>query len=295
MKLSVFSGAATALVTPMNKDGSINYQTFGKLIEHQIENKIDAIVVCGTTGEASTLSEVEHYNLLRYAVTRVNRRVKVIAGVGSNDTEKAKRLTLQAKKCDVDALLCVTPYYNKTTQNGLITHYNTIADTTDLPLILYNVPSRTGMNILPQTYKELSKHPNIVATKEANDDILQIEKTMFLCGNELTVFTGNDHQILPVLALGGHGVISVVSNILPLKVSELCRLFFDRKIKESQMIMLSLIPIIEAIFSEVNPIPIKASLNMLGFDVGECRMPLSTAKELTKEKIFPLLKGFNLL
>ena len=174
MKLSVFRGAATALVTPMNKDGSINYQEFGKLIEYQINNKIDAIVVCGTTGEASTLSEAEHYNLLRYAVTRVNNRVKVIAGVGSNDTEKAKRLTLQAKKCDVDALLCVTPYYNKTTQNGLIEHYNIIADTTDLPLILYNVPSRTGLNILPQTYKELSKHPNIVAAKEANGDISSV-------------------------------------------------------------------------------------------------------------------------
>ncbi len=295
MKLSVFRGAATALVTPMNKDGSINYQEFGKLIEHQINNKIDAIVVCGTTGEASTLSEAEHYNLLRYAVTRVNNRVKVIAGVGSNDTEKAKRLTLQAKKCDVDALLCVTPYYNKTTQNGLIKHYNIIADTTDLPLILYNVPSRTGLNILPQTYKELSKHPNIVATKEASDDIMQIEKTMFLCGDDLNVFTGNDHQILPVLSLGGNGVISVVSNILPLETSEVCRLFFNNEINKSKELMLSLIPMIEAVFSEVNPIPIKLALNIIGFNVGDCRMPLCKAKESTKEKISVLLKEFNLV
>ena len=295
MKLSVFSGVATALVTPMNKDGSINYQEFGKLIEYQIKNNINALVICGTTGEASTLSEVEHFNLLRYAVTKVDHRVKVIAGVGSNDTEKAKRLTLQAKKCDVDALLCVTPYYNKTTQNGLICHYNAIADTTDLPLILYNVPSRTGMNILPQTYKELSRHPNIVATKEAYDDILQIEKTMFLCGNDLAIFTGNDHQILPVLSLGGQGVISVVSNILPHKVSELCKEFFSGNIKKSQTIMLYLIPMIEAIFSEVNPIPVKKALNLMGFNVGESRMPLTCAQESTAERILSLLNNFNLV
>jgi 4-hydroxy-tetrahydrodipicolinate synthase len=290
MKQSVFSGVATALVTPMTKDGFVNYRMLEKLIDFQIENQVDAIVLCGTTGEASTLTEAEHHDILVHAVAYAKGKIKIIAGIGSNDTKKAKRLTLTAKECNVDALLCVTPYYNKTTQIGLIRHYNDIANLTDLPLIVYNVPSRTGMNILPETYKELSKHQNIVAIKEAHTDLSQMQKTLYLCGDEIQLYSGNDELTLPVLSIGGKGVISVISNAFPKQLNDVCKLFFEGKITQSRQIMSSLIPLIDTAFCEVNPIPIKQMLTQLGFDVGGCRMPLSEPSNSTIEKISSIIK-----
>lgn len=290
MKQSVFSGVATALVTPMTKDGFVNYRMLEKLIDFQIENHVDAVVLCGTTGEASTLTEAEHHDILVHTVAYAKGKIKIIAGVGSNDTKKAKRLTLTAKECNVDALLCVTPYYNKTTQIGIIRHYNDIANLTDLPLIVYNVPSRTGMNILPETYKELSKHQNIVAIKEAHTDLSQMQKTLYLCGDEIQLYSGNDELTLPVLSIGGKGVISVISNAFPKQLNNVCKLFFDGKIAQSRQIMSSLIPLIDTAFCEVNPIPIKQMLTQLGFDVGGCRMPLSEPSNSTIEKISSLIK-----
>ena len=291
MKQCVFSGVATALVTPMTKDGFINYQMLEKLIDFQIDNKVDALVLCATTGEGATLAESEHHDVLRHAVLHSKKRIKIIAGVGSNDTEQAKRLTLQAKECGVDALLCVTPYYNKTTQTGLVRHYNAIADLTDLPLILYNVPSRTGMNISPTTYKQLSHHQNIVAVKEANPDVSQVEKTIQLCGDDLAVYSGNDDLTLPFLSLGAKGVVSVVSNLFPFEMGELCRSFFKGDLNKSREYTFKLLPIIEVLFSELNPIPIKHALSILGFDCGRCRMPLCEPSEATIKRLETLLNA----
>jgi len=274
MKKRIFTGAGVALITPMNADGSVNWDKLGELIEYHIEKETDCLIICGTTGESATLTDDEHLKCIYYAVSKSAGRIPVVAGASSNDTSYAMMLAKESKQAGADGILCVTPYYNKASQRGLIRHYNMIADTTDLPMILYNVPSRTGCNILPETYFELSKHPNIVATKEANGDIISVAKTRALCGDALDIYSGDDDQIVPILSLGGIGVISVLSNILPKETHDICRLYFEGKVKESSDLQISMIGMVGALFCDVNPIPVKAAMNMMGWDVGECRMPL---------------------
>ena len=252
-------------------------------------------MVCGTTGEASTLSYTEHLRVTEFCCEQVNGRVPVIAGSGSNDTAHAIE---QSKKCceiGADGLLVVTPYYNKTSQDGLVSHYFKISDAVNKPIILYNVPSRTGMNILPQTYKKLSEHENIVAVKEAGGNISSIAKTAMLCKEDLCIYSGNDDQIVPILSLGGQGVISVLSNILPHIVSKICRLFFEHKTEESKNLQLECLDLIEAIFCEVNPMPIKYALNAMGFDVGGCRLPLTKLSTESENSVLKVLKNHNLI
>ncbi len=252
-------------------------------------------MVCGTTGEASTLSYTEHLNAISFCCEQVNGRVPVIAGSGSNDTEHAVK---QSKKCceiGVDGLLVVTPYYNKTSQDGLIKHYFKIADAVNAPIILYNVPSRTGMNILPTTYKSLSEHENIAATKEASGNITQIAKIFELCGDNLWVYSGNDDQILPILSLGGQGVISVASNIIPKEIGGICRSYFEKDTKTSASLQIKYMSIIDALFCEVNPMPVKYALNLMGFDVGECRLPLTNVTKKSSSLILEELKKHHLI
>ncbi len=274
MKKEIFSGAGVAIVTPMHPDGSIHYEKLGKLIDWQIENHTDAIVICGTTGESACMTDQEHIDCIEFAVKHTAGRVPVIAGAGSNDTAYAVQLSKEAKQLGADALLHVTPYYNKTSQKGLIAHFNAIADATDLPIILYNVPSRTGVNIKPETYVQLAKHPNIVAAKEASGNISQVAQIKALCGDDLDLYSGNDDQIVPLLSLGAKGVISVLSNVMPKETHDICALFFEGKVQESAALQLKLLDLINHLFMDVNPIPVKAAMNLMGFDVGECRLPL---------------------
>ncbi len=274
MKKEIFSGAGVAIVTPMHPDGSIHYEKLGQMIDWQIENHTDAIVICGTTGESACMTDQEHIDCIEFAVKHTAGRVPVIAGAGSNDTAYAVQLSKEAKQLGADALLHVTPYYNKTSQKGLIAHFTTIADATDLPIILYNVPSRTGVNIKPETYVQLAKHPNIVAAKEASGNISQVAQIKALCGDDLDLYSGNDDQIVPLLSLGAKGVISVLSNVMPKETHDICALFFEGKVKESAALQLKLLDLINHLFMDVNPIPVKAAMNLMGFDVGECRLPL---------------------
>lgn len=295
MKKTVFTGAGVAIVTPMNDDFTINYEKLGELIDEQIKAGTDAIIICGTTGESTTMSDEEHVECIRFSVEKSTGRVPVVAGAGSNDTVYAVWLSKEAEKAGADALLHVTPYYNKTSQRGLIRHFTTIADATGLPVILYNVPSRTGLNITPATYLELSKHPNIVATKEANGNISEIAKTLSLCGENLAMYSGNDDQIIPILSLGGKGVISVLSNIMPTETHNICRLYFDGKTSEAAKLQLDLINIIDAIFSDVNPIPVKEAMNLMGKNVGPVRMPLVEMADAQREVLKVELKKHGLL
>lgn len=274
MKKEIFSGAGVAIVTPMYPDGSIHYEKLGQLIDWQIENYTDAIVICGTTGESACMTDQEHIDCIEFAVKHTAGRVPVIAGAGSNDTAYAVQLSKEAKQLGADALLHVTPYYNKTSQKGLIAHFNAIADATDLPIILYNVPSRTGVNIKPETYAQLAKHPNIVAAKEASGNISQVAQIKALCGDDLDLYSGNDDQIVPLLSLGAKGVISVLSNVMPKETHDICALFFEGKVQESAALQLKLLDLINHLFMDVNPIPVKAAMNLMGFEVGECRLPL---------------------
>ena len=285
MKKTIFTGAAVALVTPFLEDGTVNYKKLEELIEYQIANSTDAIVACGTTGEASTLTDEEHKEVIKFTVEKVAGRIPVIAGTGSNDTAYSLELSQFAKEVGADAHLQVTPYYNKPTQKGLIKHFEYVADRVDLPMILYNVPGRTGMNILPETYGELCKHPNIVAAKEANGDVAALVKTMDICGDELDIYSGDDGLIVPMMSLGAKGVISVLSNIKPKETHEICQLFMDGKIAESAKMQKAYNNLINALFIETNPIPVKAALNVLGFEVGECRLPLCEMSEANLEKL----------
>lgn len=285
MKKTIFTGAAVALVTPFLEDGSVNYKKLEELIEYQIANNTDAIVACGTTGEASTLTDEEHKDVIKFTVDKVAGRIPVIAGTGSNDTAYSLELSQFAKEVGADAHLQVTPYYNKTTQKGLIKHFEYVADRVDLPMILYNVPGRTGMNILPETYGELCKHPNIVAAKEANGDVAALVKTMDICGDELDIYSGDDGLIVPMMSLGAKGVISVLSNIKPKETHEICQLFMDGKIAESAKMQKAYNNLINALFIETNPIPVKTAMNVLGFEVGECRLPLCEMGEANLEKL----------
>lgn len=295
MKKTIFTGAAVAIITPMKEDSSIDYEELGRIIDHQLEHKTDAVVICGTTGEASTFTDEEHVDAIAYAVNRVKGRAPVIAGAGSNDTAYAIWLSEEAKALGADALLHVTPYYNKTSQLGLVRHFNAIADATDLPVILYNVPGRTGLDIKPETYLELSKHPNIVAVKEANGNIASVAKTLSLCGDALDIYSGNDDNIVPILSLGGKGVISVLSNVAPRLTHDICQLYFDGDTSESASLQLKAMGLIDALFSDVNPIPVKKAMNLLGWAAGECRLPLTGPSEAVTARLTAELRALELL
>lgn len=294
MKKTVFTGAATAIVTPLNENG-VDYEQFGRLIEWQIASGIDAIVAVGTTGEGSTLTDEEHKKVMKYCVDKVNGRVPVIAGTGSNDIDYAISLTKYACEIGADAMLLVTPYYNKATQKGLIASFTAIADASTKPCILYNVPSRTGCNILPETAKVLAKHPNIVAIKEASGNISQIAKLAQLVGDEMDIYSGNDDQIVPVLSLGGKGVISVLSNIMPKETSQMCKMFFNGDVKGSCDLQLKLLPLINQLFCEVNPIPVKAAVSKMGFCDNYLRLPLTSMEEKNAEILYDLMREQNLI
>ena len=287
MKNTIFTGAGVAIVTPMNADGSINFDKLGELIEWQIAEGTDAIIICGTTGESSTMGDDEHVEAIRYAIEKVNHRIPVIAGTGSNHTEYAVGLSKKAEELGADAVLLVTPYYNKTSQKGLIVHYTTIANAINIPIILYNVPSRTGVNITPETLKELSKVKNIVAVKEASGNISQIARVAALCGDELDIYSGNDDQIVPIMALGGKGVISVLSNVMPKETHEITQLCLENKYPEANAKMTKLLDLANSngLFCDVNPIPVKEALNLMGWDVGECRLPLVKMEDAKIEKL----------
>lgn len=295
MKKTVFTGAGVAIVTPMNPDESINYTVLGQMIDDQIAKGTDAIVICGTTGESSAMTDEEHIACIAYAVKQTAGRVPVIAGAGSNHTSYAQWLSKEAEQAGADALLHVTPYYNKTSQLGLIRHFNAVADASSLPVILYNVPSRTGVNITPDTYLELSKHPNIVATKEASGNISQIAQIAHLCGDELDIYSGNDDQIVPILSLGGKGVISVLSNVMPKETHDMCQYYFNNNVKASRDLQIKLMPLIEALFCDVNPIPVKQALNLMGTPVGPCRLPLCEMSDAGINKLKNALTEFNLI
>ena len=288
MKKLLFKGCGTAIVTAFDENG-VNFKQFEKLLEDQIRDQVDAIIVCGTTGEASTMTEQEKLKTIEYAVNVSNGRVPIIAGTGSNNTKDVIEMNKKVKKIGVDGLLIVTPYYNKTTQQGLIKHYTKIADNTSLPIILYNVPGRTGVNILPQTCLELSNISNIVAIKEASGNLSQVAEIASLCRNKITIYSGNDDQVLPILSLGGKGVISVLSNIKPKFVHYMCYNFFDGHMDEALKMQLDAIPLIKLLFSEVNPIPIKAALNMRGYNFGIPRLPLIEMSDSGKEKLKNLI------
>lgn len=273
MKTPVFTGANVAIVTPFT-DNKIDFERFGKLIDFQIENGIDAITVCGTTGESATLNHEEHCSAIEYCVKKVAGRVPVIAGTGSNDTSYALELSKIAEGLGVDGLLMVTPYYNKTSQRGLVKHYNYVADRVNLPIIVYNVPSRTGLSIAADTYVELAKHPNINGVKEASGNFSLMAEIMSKCGDNLNMWSGNDDQTVPMLALGAKGVISVFANVLPGVMSKICKLFFEGKVKESNELALRYFDLMDRLFIEVNPVPVKAALKLMGLDNGELRLPL---------------------
>ena len=285
-----------AIVTPFHEDGSINYDKFEQLVNEQIEGGTDAIIVCGTTGEASTLTHEEHLDLIRFCVEKVNGRAPVIAGTGSNCTKTAVYLSTEAEKYGVDGLLLVTPYYNKATQNGLYAHFKTVADAVKLPIILYNVPSRTGCNIQPQTAARLcTEVENIVGIKEASGDISQIAKLMSLAGDKIDLYSGNDDQIVPILSLGGIGVISVLSNVAPRQTHEICQKFFDGDLEGSRKEQLRAIELCGALFSEVNPIPVKAALNLMGKEAGILHMPLSEMEPQNVERLKKAMQDYGIL
>lgn len=294
MKEIIFKGCGTAIVTPFTEDG-VNFEEFGKLIEFQIQNNVDAIIVCGTTGESATMSEQEKKETIKYAIDKIGKRTKVVIGTGSNNTKSAVEMSKYAESVGADALLVVTPFYNKTTQKGLIMHYQAIAEAVNIPIIMYSVPSRTGVNIAPETCKELSKIKNIVAIKEASGNISQVAKIASLCKDDLAIYSGNDDQIIPVLSLGGKGVISVLANIMPKYTHEMCYNYFEGKVKEATKMQLEAIDLIDALFAEVNPIPVKHALNVLGYNFGKPRMPLIELSEPNKNRIEEIMKGKGLI
>ena len=295
MKKRIFTGAGVAILTPMHEDGSINYDEFKKLIDWQIENGTDAVIVCGTTGECATMTEEEHLDCIRFAKKYVNGRVPVIAGAGSNDTAFAVQMVKECEKIGVDGLLVVTPYYNKTSQRGLIAHYKAVAAATSLPIIMYSVASRTGVNILPATCKELSKVENIVAIKEASGNIDQVTEIKALCGDDLDVYSGEDGIITPILSVGGIGVISVLSHLCPRETHEICQKYFDGDVKGSAALQLKYHDLVKALFSDVNPIPVKAAMNLMGWNVGHCRMPLVDLAPEAEEKLAQVMRSHGLI
>lgn len=290
----IFQGAATALITPM-KGYEVDYEQLGRLIDWQIDEGIDALVICGTTGEGSTLSDDEHKKVLTFSAQRIAGRVPMIAGTGSNDTAYAIELTRFACEAGADAMLVVTPYYNKATQKGLIQTFTAIADNSTKPLILYNVPSRTGCNLLPATCAALAEHPMICGIKEASGNISQVAETLALVGDKMDLYSGNDDQIVPLLSLGGKGVISVLSNLMPKQTSEICHRFFQGDITGSARLQLELLPLINALFCEVNPIPVKAAMEAMGFCNGDIRLPLTPMEPEHREQLLSLMRQHNLI
>lgn len=295
MKKCIFEGCATALVTPMLPDGSVNYDKLAELVDLQIKGGVDALVICGTTGESATLSSEEHIKVIEKAVVAADHRVPIIAGTGSNDTEFALMMCKEAMEVGADALLMVTPYYNKTSQRGLIKHYTYIADRVDAPIILYNVPSRTGVDIKPETYFELSKHPNIVAAKEASGNFSAIMKTISLCGDNLAIYSGNDDQIVPVMSLGGKGVISVLSNVLPKETHDITAACLKGDFKTGTELAVKYLGLANALFMDVNPIPVKDAMNLMGLDVGACRLPLVGMEKNQLNALADELKKLNII
>ena len=294
--MAVFTGAGVAIVTPFYENGEVNYDKFAELIEYQISHKTDAIIVCGTTGEASTLSHEEHLDVIRYCVEKVNGRVPVIAGTGSNSTETAIYLSTEAQKHGADGLLLVTPYYNKATQNGLFAHFKAIADSVKIPILLYNVPSRTGCNLAPATIVRLCKEvDNIVGVKEASGNISQIAKLMSLADGQVDLYSGNDDQIVPILSLGGKGVISVLSNVAPEETHDICEKFFQGDVAGSAALQLKAMELCEALFCEVNPIPVKKAVSLMGIEAGPLRMPLTEMEPENAEKLKNAMKKFGIL
>ncbi|MBR3614406.1 MAG: 4-hydroxy-tetrahydrodipicolinate synthase [Clostridia bacterium] len=294
MKEIIFEGCGTAIVTPFTETG-VNFEEFRKLIEFQIENEVDAIIVCGTTGEASTMTEEEKKETIKFAINVAKGRTKVIVGTGSNNTTAAIEMSKFAESAGADGILVVTPYYNKTTQAGLIAHYTEIAKAVNLPIIMYSVPGRTGVNILPETCKELSKIENIVAIKEASGNLSQVAKIASLCRDDLAIYSGNDDQIIPVLSLGGKGVISVLSNVMPKYTHDMTKKYFEGELEEATKMQLDVIDLTDALFVEVNPIPVKYSLNLMGFDFGTPRLPLVELSNKNKELMKEVMKKHNLI
>lgn len=297
--MSIFTGAGVAIVTPMNSDGSVNFEKLGELIDFQIENETDCIVICGTTGEASTLTHEEHLECIKFAVERTNKRVPVVAGTGSNCTETAVYLSTEAEKYGADGLLVVTPYYNKATQNGLVKHFTTIANSVNIPIILYNVPGRTGCNILPATAVKIAKEAkNVVAIKEATGNMSQVAELAALVKKnnlEFDIYSGNDDQIVPVLSLGGKGVISVLSNVAPKQTHDIVASYLAGDVKKSLEMQLEALSLINSLFIEVNPIPVKAALNIMGYEVGSLRAPLSEMEPQNQEKLKEAMKAYGLI
>ncbi|MGL5677806.1 MAG: 4-hydroxy-tetrahydrodipicolinate synthase [Cellulosilyticaceae bacterium] len=293
--MAIFEGAGVAIVTPFYENGDIDFERLEQLIDYQIDHSTDAIIICGTTGEASTMTDDEHLECIRVAVDRTKGRVPVIAGTGSNDTRHGIQLTKRAKTLGADASLQVTPYYNKATQEGLIQHFKAIGEGSDLPMILYNVPSRTGLNITPATAYELSKLDYVVGIKEASGNMSQVAQIVHLCGDALPIYSGNDDQIIPVLSLGGKGVISVLSNIAPQETHDIVDLYLKGDTASALKLQLDLLPVIDALFCEVNPIPVKAAMNIMGFEAGPCRLPLTNLSAANTAKLKELLLQARLL
>lgn len=295
--MSIFKGAGVAIVTPFREDGSVNYEAFGKQIERQIAGKTDAIIVCGTTGEASTLSHEEHLDVIRYCVEKVNKRIPVIAGTGSNCTETAIYLSKEAEKAGADGLLLVTPYYNKCTQKGLLEHFRMIAESVSIPIILYNIPGRTGgVLIAPETICTLCREvKNIVGVKDATGNISGVAKLLHMAAGDVDVYSGNDDQIVPILSLGGKGVISVLSNVAPKETHDICQMYFDGNVEGSRDLQLKAIPLIDGLFCEVNPIPVKKAMNLMGLEAGTLRRPLTEMEDAHAEVMKKAMEDFGIL
>ena len=294
--MSIFKGSGVAIVTPMHENGDVDYEQYAKLLEFQIANGTDAIIACGTTGESSTLTHEEHLEVIRYCVEAVAGRVPVVAGTGSNCTETAVYLSREAEKSGADALLLVSPYYNKATQNGLYAHYKAVADSVELPILLYNVPSRTGCNILPETVVRLGRDvKNIVGVKEASGNIGQIARLAALAGGDVDIYSGNDDQIVPIMSLGGKGVISVLANVAPRQTHEICQAYLDGDVKKSLQLQLDAMELCGALFCEVNPIPVKKALSLMGMGSGALRMPLSEMESANVQRLEKAMKDYGLL
>ena len=294
--MAIFKGAGVAIVTPFHEDGSVNYEKLKELIDWQIENGTDAIIICGTTGESATLSEEEHEEVVRFAIRAVDRRVPIIAGTGSNATDTAIMLSKAAEADGADALLLVTPYYNKATQNGLFAHYKAISDEVNIPMIVYNVPSRTGTNVLPATMARMAKEiEHVVAIKEASGNISQIATLAALVGDTCDIYSGNDDQIIPIMSLGGIGVISVLSNVAPRQTHDICQAFFDGDTAKAAKLQLDAMDLVGSLFCEVNPIPVKTAMNMMGMEVGPLRMPLSPMEEQNAARLRKSMEAYGLL
>ena len=295
MKQPLFTGSATALVTPFRADGSVDTEAFARQLDFQLDNGTDALFVCVTTSETPTLTQEEYDALVRIAVEKAKGHVPVVAGAGSNNTARSLELARHAESLGANGVLLVTPYYNKTSQAGLVRHFTTVADQIQIPVLVYNVPSRTGCNIKPETYRELSKHPNIIGTKEANGDISSVAKTLALCGDDFIVYSGNDDQVLPIMALGGKGVVSVFSNILPREMHEIASACLQGDWEKARRDFLNWVDVMEALFFDVNPIPVKEAMNLMGRAAGPCRLPLVEMEPKAKERMIAVLQKHGLL